>query len=112
MIIHLLVSVLAVIVSAYLVPGIQVTLFGAVAFSIVLGVINMFIKPVVKIIALPITLLTLGVFSLIINALLILLADKIVPNFYVSGFWPAFWFGIVLALINAFFSILRKKSDL
>lgn len=112
MIIHLIVSVFAIVVSAYLVPGIQVTLWGSILLAVVLGVINMFIKPIVKLVALPITILTLGIFSLVINALFIILADKIVPGFYVSGFWPAFWFGIVLALVNAFFSVLRKKSDL
>ncbi|MFZ2522411.1 MAG: phage holin family protein [Minisyncoccia bacterium] len=109
--IHLLVSVLAIIVSAYLVPGIVVTPIGSIVLAIVLGVINVFIKPVVKLIALPITVLTLGLFSLVINALFIILASKVVPGFFVSGFWPAFWFAIVLSLVNAFFNILKNKKN-
>lgn len=110
MIVHLLVSAFAIIVSAYIVPGIQVTLFGSIVLSIVLGVINVFIKPIVKLVTLPITVLTLGIFSLVINALFIIIAGKLVPGFYVSGFWPAFWFAIVLSLINAFFDMISSKE--
>ncbi|HEY0220806.1 MAG TPA: phage holin family protein [Candidatus Paceibacterota bacterium] len=109
--IHLLVSALAIIISSYLVPGILVTLTGAIVLSVVFGIINIFIKPVIKIIALPITILTLGLFSLVINALFILLASKFVPGFSVSGFWPAFWFSIVLSLINAFFGMFKDKDE-
>jgi len=108
--IHLLVSTFAIIVATYLVPGATVTLWSAVLLAVVLGIINVFIKPVVKIIALPITILTLGLFSLVINALFILLATKIVPGFYVAGFWTALWFSIVLSLITAFFGLFEQKE--
>lgn len=111
MIVHLFISALAVFVSGYLVPGVDVTILGSVIVAIVLGVINLFIKPFVKLLALPITILTLGIFSLIINALFVLLVGKIVPGFIVEGFWPAFWFSIVLSLINAFFEILKRKEE-
>lgn len=110
MIIHLLVSAFAIIVSSYLVPGTEVTLFGSIVLAIVLGIINIFIKPFVKLISLPLTILTLGIFSLIINAFFVLLASRIVPGFYVSGFWTAFLFAIVLSLVNAFFNLLKKES--
>ncbi len=109
--IHLLVSTVAILIATYLIPGTTITLTSAVVLAIVLGVINVFIKPVVKIIALPLTILTLGIFSLVINALFILLADAIVPSFSVSGFWPAFWFSIVLSLINAFFNLFQDKGE-
>ncbi len=101
---HLLVSTLAIIVTDYLLPGASVTLLGAVVLAIVLGVINVFIKPIVKMITLPITILTLGLFSLVINALFIMLSAKLVPGFIVAGFWSAFWFSIVLSLISALFN--------
>lgn len=108
MFIHLLVSTLAIVVATYLIPGTVITLTGAV----VLGAINVFIKPAVKLIALPLTILTLGIFSLIINALFIMLAAAIVPGFSVAGFWTAFWFSIVLSIINAFFNMLQdERSD-
>ncbi len=108
--IHLIVSTLAIIIATYLVPGATVTLFSAVVLAVVLGIINIFINPVVKLIALPITILTLGLFSLVINALFIILASKIVPGFEVAGFWTAFWFSIVLSLINAFFNLFQDSK--
>ena len=110
-IIHLFVSALAIVIATFLVPGASVTLLSAIVLAVVLGIINIFIKPVVKFITFPITLLTLGLFSLVINALFILLAAKIVPGFSVAGFWPAFWFSIVLSLINAFFGMFENDED-
>ena len=107
---HFLVSILAILIAVYIVPGTSVTLAAAVVLAVVLGIINIFIKPIVKLIALPITILTLGIFSLVINAAFILLAAWIVPNFYVAGFWTAFWFSIVLSLINAFFHLFVPKN--
>ncbi len=109
-IIHLLVSALAIIIATYIIPGVSVTPFGAVVLAVVLGIINIFIKPIVKIIALPLTIITLGLFSLVINALFIILASKIVPGFSVTDFWTAFWFSIVLSLINAFFNLFKDKE--
>jgi putative membrane protein len=111
MIVQLLISIVSVIVSAYIVPGVEVTLIGSIVTAIVLGVINLFIKPVVKLLALPITIVTLGLFSLVINALFVILVAKIVPGFSVSGFWSALLFSIALSLINAFFEILKRKED-
>jgi putative membrane protein len=107
---HLFVSALAIIITAYLLPGAIVTLFSALVLAVVLGIINIFIKPFVKIISLPLTIVTLGLFSLVINALFILLADKIVPDFSVSGFWTAFWFSIVLSLVNALFNKFQDSD--
>ncbi len=108
--IHLIVSALAIVVSAYLVPGIGVTLVGSVVLAVVLGIINIFIKPVIKLITLPITIITLGLFSLVLNALFVILAAKIVPGFTVLGFWPAFWFALVLSLVNAFFNLFKDED--
>ena len=110
MIVHLLVSALAIIIATYLIPGATVTLLASIIVAVVLGVINVFIKPIVKLIALPITVLTLGLFSLVINALFIMLASQIVPGFSIAGFWTAFWFSIVLSLINAFFNMFQDND--
>lgn len=102
-----LLSALAIVVAAYLLPGVRVdTFIAALVLAIVLGVINAFLKPVLSFLTLPINILTLGLFGLILNALLIMLAAAIVPGFRVDGFWWAFLFGIVLALINAFLHML------
>lgn len=100
---HWLVSALAILVAAYLIPGVSITLIGAFVLAVVLGLINITLKPILFILTLPITILTLGLFSLVINALLILLASALVPGFAVSGFWAALLFSIVLSLINLLF---------
>ncbi|MEA2701306.1 MAG: putative rane protein [Candidatus Parcubacteria bacterium] len=105
--IHWIVSVAAILIAAYLIPGVTVTLVGALVLAIVLGIINLFVKPVLTLLTLPLTILTLGLFSLVLNALLIMLAASIVPGFDVSGFWAALLFGVVLALVNAVFNRLH-----
>lgn len=107
---HWIIAAIAIGISAYLIPGVSVTVAGALVLAVVLGIINIFIKPVIKLLTLPITIITLGIFSLVINALFIMLAGVIVPGFIVSGFWSAFFFAIVLSLVNAFFSMLDSKD--
>lgn len=104
--IHLIVSALGVYVAAYLIPGVTVTYLGAGITAIVLGLINTFIKPIIKILTLPINIVTLGLFSLVINALFVMLVARIIPDFSVSGFWTALIFSVIISLINALF--LRK----
>lgn len=108
--VHWLISVVAILIAAYLIPGVQVTLVGAIVLAVVLGLINIFIKPVLTVLTLPVTILTLGLFSLVINALLVLLAAAIVPGFAVSGFWAALFFSILLSLINTLFHIGMRRS--
>jgi putative membrane protein len=107
---HWLVSAVAIFIAAYIIPGVHVTIIGGLVLAIVWALINVFIKPVITILTLPITIVTLGLFSLVINALLVILASKIVPGFAVSGFWSAFFFAIVLSLINALFGVNYRKG--
>ena len=108
-ILHWFASVVAVIIAAYLVPGVTVTLVGAIVVAIVLALINIFIKPIVLLLTLPINLITLGLFSLVINALMVMLADYFVQDFSIPGFWTALIFAVVLSLINWFFGTLVRK---
>lgn len=103
-IIHWIVSALAILVAAYLIPGVEVTFIGALVAAIVLALINIFIKPLVVLLTLPINVLTLGLFSLVINALLVMLASMVVPGFSVDGFLAALLFSILLSLINWLFN--------
>lgn len=107
--IHWLVTAVAILIAAYLIPGVQVTLLGALVLAVVLGIINIFFRPVITLLTLPINIVTLGLFSLVVNALLILLAGMIVPGFHVSGFWAAFFFSIVVSLVTALFGMMAKK---
>jgi len=106
-IISLLIRTLAIIVAAYLVPGVEVQNFwvGLVA-AIVLGIINILIRPFILLLTLPINILTLGLFTFVINALMVLLVSAIVPGFRVRDFGSAILFAIVLWLINWFLSAL------
>ncbi|HEY0979497.1 MAG TPA: phage holin family protein [Candidatus Paceibacterota bacterium] len=106
---HWLISAVAIGIAAYLIPGIEVTLIGALVLAVVLGIINVFLKPIINLLTLPINVVTLGLFSLVVNALLIMLAGMLVPGFTVDGFWPAFFFGIVVALVSALFGAIAKR---
>ena len=99
---RILVSGLAVLITAYLLPGVKVDgMLGAVIVAAVLALLDAVIKPIMVILTLPVTFITLGLFLLVINACVILLASKIVPGFLVDGFWWALLFSIILALINS-----------
>ncbi len=106
---HWLVSTIAILAAAYLIPGVEVTLVGALVLAIVLGLINLFLKPIISLLTLPLNIVTLGIFSLVVNAGLVLLASLIVPGFTVHGFLNAFMFSIVISLINGLFNAVQKS---
>ena len=80
----------AILVSAYLLDGIRISgFFSAFFAAAVLAALNAFLRPLLFLLTLPITILTLGLFTLVINALMIKLASAVIPGFDVVGFWPA-----------------------
>jgi len=94
-------SALSLVIAAHLIPGLEVKGFGsALIAAVVIGLINATIGFVLKILTLPISILTFGLFFLVINALMLQLASKLVSGFVVNGFWPAFFGAIVLAIVN------------
>lgn len=101
---HWLTAAVAIGIAAYLIPGVEVTLQGALIAAVVLAALNLFIRPILFILTLPINILTLGLFSLVINAALVLLASFVVPGFIVTGFWAAFLFALTLAVVNWVFN--------
>jgi putative membrane protein len=99
---RLLISTIAVILSAYLLPGVAVDSFiTALLAAIVLSLLNVVVKPVLVILTIPITILTLGLFLLVINAIIIMFASSILSGFTVDSFWYALLFSIVLSLVNS-----------
>lgn len=99
--INLLISSFAVFASARIIPGVVIENFtSSIVVAIILGVVNAVIKPILIILTLPINILTLGLFSLVINALMVLLVDALVPGFAVDGFLTAILFSIVLSVIS------------
>lgn len=104
-----IIMALSVLAVAYILPGVAVASFiSALLVALVLGILNAFIKPILIILTLPINVLTLGLFTFVVNALLILLTASLVPGFNVISFWWAFLFSItltvVLSLVNFIFS--------
>lgn len=101
LLLHWLVSSLSLIVVAYLMPGIRLEGIGAALIApIVIGLVNATVGFVLKILTLPLTLLTLGLFWLVINALMLQLAAYLVPGFFVAGFWWAFVGAILLSIVS------------
>lgn len=114
MITRLIVSGLAVLITAYFLDGVRVDpWWWAVIVAVVLGIVNSCIRPIVKLVALPINFLTLGLFTFVINALMVMLSSWLLePHFMVDGFLPALVFSIVLTVVNwilhLFFSPKKK----
>jgi putative membrane protein len=97
--------------AAYIIPGVNVLNFWtALVLSLVLGLLNISIKPLLILFTLPINILTLGLFTFVINALIIMLASSIVKGFEVGGFVNALLFGIVLTAIQMVFNLVLDKK--
>jgi len=103
---------IAVILAAYMLPGIEVKDFlNAILVAVVLAFLNSVLKPILIILTIPVTILSLGLFLLVINALIILLADELVAGFLVDGFWWALLFSIVMTVIMSIFNALEKSTE-
>ncbi len=101
MLIHWLLSALSLLIVARLIPGIQVSGFLTALFAaLVFGLVNSTLGLVLKVLTFPLTILTLGLFWFVINALMLELASWLVPGFFVRGFLSAFFGAIVLSLVN------------
>lgn len=113
-IIRLLLNGLAVVLTAYLLPGVDVNDYGtALIVALILAIVNVVVKPVLVVLTIPITILTLGLFLLVINAAIILFVDNLVSGFVVRGFWWALLFSLILSIFNSLFNDLagKKKDD-
>lgn len=119
LIVSLFVNTLALIVTAYLVPGFNLSieqsvttdhLFSALLAAIVLGLINTFIKPLLLLLTFPITMITLGLFIFIINAVTLFITSLIVKDLSIEGWLPAILAAVVLSLVSTFLSHLAKNK--
>jgi putative membrane protein len=101
LILKLIINALAVFAASYLLPGVHVKNFTtAIIVAIVLGLLNLILKPILVILTIPITILTLGLFLLIINAIIVLVCSSLVPGFKVDGIIYALLFSLVVSLIG------------
>jgi len=109
--VKLILSAIAVIITSYLLGGVTVDdFFVALIVAALIALLNTVIRPLLVILTIPITIFTLGLFLLVINAVIILIADSIVPGFHVDGFWWALIFSIILSIINALFQGLGSSD--
>jgi putative membrane protein len=107
-ILRIIISAVVAFALSYILSGVHIQSFvTALILAIVLGLLNIFVKPLLIILTLPITIFTFGLFLFVINALIILLAAKFVNGFRVDGFWWALLFSLLLSILTSF---LYKKS--
>ena len=101
----------ALLIVSRIVPGFHVAgLWPALIASLVIGLLNATVGLFLKIVTFPLSILTLGIFLLVINSLMILLASSIVRGFHVRGFFPAFWGAVVLALLGMLIRAVMKNG--
>ncbi|MDO8240779.1 MAG: phage holin family protein [Candidatus Moranbacteria bacterium] len=110
--IRILANCAAILIAAKYIPGF---IFSGsptdlLIAGIVIGLINGLIKPIIELIALPVVFLTLGLFNIIINVGLMLLADKFLTQLTIEGFWPAFWGVVVISVVNHLISHMSKNT--
>ncbi len=112
LLLHWIVNAIALLIVSKIVPGFQVATLGAALIAvIVIGLLNATLGLLLKIITLPLGILTLGIFFLVINALILKLSSGLVPGFYVRTFGAAFIGAIVLALLQMLFSLLAGDAS-
>ncbi len=110
--IKILISACSVLVTSYLLPGVQLDSFlTAVVLAVVLTLLNYTLKPLLIVFTIPLTVLSLGLFLFIINAIVILIADSLVQGFEVNGFWWALGFSIIVSIINSFLNDLNRTKS-
>lgn len=112
LILKVLLSALSVVILAKILPGVDVDSYmTAIIVAIVLSLLNLIVKPLLVILTLPVTLITLGLFLLIINALIILMADGLIDGFSVGNIWWALLFSLLLTFLQSiFYSFLKEEK--
>ena len=101
LIVNLLISALAVYFTAWMLPGITVkSYWAAVGVALVIAVLNVLVKPLLVLLTIPVTALTLGLFLLVIDAIIVLLAGKLLSSFQVDGFWWALLFSVIVSVVT------------
>ena len=113
LILRILLSAIAVVILAKILPGVGVDSYTtAIIVAIVLSLLNFIVKPILVILTLPVTILTLGLFLLIINAIIILLADYFIDGFQVNNIWWALLFSLLLSFLQSIlYSILNEDKN-
>jgi len=108
--IRVILSSFSVIVAGWLLKGAHIEDYlTSILVAFVLAILNVILKPILVFLTIPITLITFGLFLLVINAVIALLASHIVPGFYLEGFWWAIAFSLIVSLLNAIINVENEK---
>ncbi len=103
----------ALMAIALYLPGVNVAnLYTALIAAMVLGLVNVLIRPIILILTLPVNIITLGLFTLVVNAFMFWLVSSIVKGFSVAGFWPAFWGSIIMMMVGWLLNVLLKRKSM
>ncbi len=101
--IKLLITMAALLITAYILPGMYIDgLFAGFVAALILGLVNIIVKPIFIILTLPLTIMTLGLFLVVINGLMLWMSAAIVPGFFITGFWNAIFAAILLSIVTWF----------
>lgn len=112
MLLRLIINTFSVIITSFILGGVHLKgFFSALLVAIVIGFLNVILKPLLILLTIPITILTFGFFLLVINAAMVLLAGNLVPGFAVDGFWWALGFSIILTIINSIFMPDKDRNE-
>ena len=107
-----IVTTVAVFAAEKLLPGIRCDSAGALlGASLLLGIINAFVRPVLLLLSLPFIIITMGLFIVVVNALLMLFVSSVIPAFHVDGFWDAFFGSIIVSIVSWVLSSFFRTSD-
>ncbi|PIF46587.1 putative membrane protein [Chryseobacterium sp. 52] len=112
LIIRLFITAIVAYLLTKVLPGVHFEGFSsAIIFAIVLGVLNIFVKPILGLLGLPLTIITLGLFALVINAVIILIADYFIDSMVVDGFWWALIFSVLLSFVTSLANSMFSDGD-
>ncbi|MBK7184134.1 MAG: phage holin family protein [Bacteroidetes bacterium] len=112
--VQLIISTLAVLIASYLLPGVAIqdnNVFTALIVAAVLAFLNAVVKPIMIVLTIPVTIFTFGFFLLVINALMIILASKLVDGFKVDGFWWALLFSFILSIVTSILENIKRRDE-
>ena len=111
---QLIISTLAVLISAYILPGVSIdenNIIIALKVAAVLAFLNTVVKPIMIVLTIPVTIFSFGLFLLVINALMILFAANLVNGFHIEGFWVALLFSLILSLVTAVLEGIKRRDE-
>jgi putative membrane protein len=111
LLIRWILNALALMLIALVLPGMHVTFVAALIAAIVIGAINALLRPIIVLLTLPVTIVTLGLFLLVINALLFWLASAIVPDFHVDSFWTALFASILYSILTGIITWVTRRPE-